>query len=421
MKRALAERAKQSGLPNGVASPLQSNQTTSENSIQQQSLPPQPLKIPRLEAPRPVPSPTTSSVTATSTTAASPRTRKRQRPEEEEDEQDDSNFSAFYLRHQNRALASELRSLRHQMCLLERERDYRRRQTTLALQSLNSLQATWTQLESALHLGQPPIRQLSQPLFREDHPPPPSTGKSVELVGALLDTLASLGTAERRADGANDGEETSSSDDERERVANEGESLDLHQQQPLDDLLKLSDNVAQRASMLQQWVWSLLAQVPNQASYSNTDAGKLAQKLAQMQAKYKLVKQQLKELARSREEMEQSERRVRRGLYRLAAGRVQLKEVLKAIERADEDEDAAAAWMEVASVPPPTVSSCNAAIVKQEGDSGLASEVDSALVAQLQQQVKNLEQVAAARDEQIQQVSIDGFFPEVFRMMAYTG
>jgi hypothetical protein len=66
------------------------------------------------------------------------------------------NFSAFYLKHQNRALASELKSLQYQLLLLERERDFRRKQCRSAVESLQSLDATWTQMETALQLGEAP-------------------------------------------------------------------------------------------------------------------------------------------------------------------------------------------------------------------------------------------------------------------------
>jgi predicted nuclease with TOPRIM domain len=427
MKRALAERAKQSGLPNGVASPgappsggvgLAPSESLSSPSQQ-------PLKVPRIESPRvqaqaPPPTP------AVSTPAASPRTKgaKRQRQQElnnSEDEEDDANASAFYLRHQNRALASELSQCKYQLKNLERERDYRRVQCSKACQSLNSLQATWTQMEAALQLGQPPPSSImggasdsntnTSTSINNNTVSPPSTGarKSVELIGALLDSLAALGnngssTSKRRIDDQgqheDDDSNTSSIND------NHGLTMEGAEQQQLDDLLRITDNIAQRAATLQDWIWSLLPKVEG-APVAVSDAAQLSQQLARQKAKVKTLKQELKELARTRDEMQQSEKRVRRGLYRLAAGRVNLKEVLEAIETADEDKEAAAAWMEVAPAQPATVvpSSVAPTTAKPDDNGETAPSVNSAQLAQLQQQLKNLEDVASARDEQIQTVS----------------
>lgn len=88
---------------------------------------------------------------------------KRQRPspaapdgEGDDDDDDCADKSAFFLKHQNAALASELQQLRYQLQLLERERDFRRNQCRDACQLLHSLEATWNAMEVALQLGQQP-------------------------------------------------------------------------------------------------------------------------------------------------------------------------------------------------------------------------------------------------------------------------
>ena len=72
----------------------------------------------------------------------------------QKEEEEDS--SAFYLKHQNKALASELKGLQYQLRLLEKERDLRRQQCQEAGQALQALENTWTQMEVALQLGTPP-------------------------------------------------------------------------------------------------------------------------------------------------------------------------------------------------------------------------------------------------------------------------
>lgn len=72
-----------------------------------------------------------------------------------EDNEEKEN-SSFFLKHQNAALASELKQLTYQFNLLEKERNFRRNQCNEANQALHSLEATWTAMEVALQLGQQP-------------------------------------------------------------------------------------------------------------------------------------------------------------------------------------------------------------------------------------------------------------------------
>lgn len=174
MKRALAERAKQSettghaptqnGLgpsapvssPAGLQPSRKVPRIDGETSQQQKHPPPQvkvePITIP-LRA-------TSSSTTPRASPPGTPRERrssmKRQRSSAALAEEGEEDSSAFYLKHQNKALASELKGLQYQLRLLEKERDLRRQQCQEAGQALQALESTWTQMEVALQLGTPP-------------------------------------------------------------------------------------------------------------------------------------------------------------------------------------------------------------------------------------------------------------------------
>lgn len=495
MKRALAERAKQSGLPNGVGPSVPSSEPTTSSILSN----PPPSSLPELstsfsapnnESAEPDNSNSTPAVNSSATdtpktplsiaaktnasTASprpSPRPKKRLREslvkQLEEEDEDDSSANAFFLRHQNRALASELRQLKYQLTRLERERDTRRSQCSLAVHNLNTLQTTWTQLEEALQHGQPPppasnhndapnddsnTEMTAAPQGRSGASSAPlstGSGTSVELVGALFQSIAELGTtgatsatASRRVKSdtgdsmdVDDGDDDDSSSDEehlQQQLSSEplppiqGEEDvqdDPANAQHLEELMRITENVAQRASTLQGWIWSLLQRLEkggdSEDSSTATNTVRVAQQIhaaqqqvARLKAKNKALKAQMKELARSRDESTDSEKRVRRGLYRLAAGRVQLKEVLKAIVASDEDKELAAEWMgtsTVLSTPLVTAAAATAAstsVKKEEtsGDDGKESSVSSAEVAQLQKTVLDLEQVASARDEQIKMV-----------------
>lgn len=330
------------------------------------------------------------------------------------------------------------------------------------------------QLEEALQTGAPPPPappavahtsnggHISTTETVSSAPLSTGSGTSVELVGALFESIAALGTTDsrRRIKSAtgdddeaamdvddDDNDEDSISDDDAPSSlllsyeplppAEGEEDVELdaaaakNAQQHLDDLMHITDSVAQRASTLQGWIWSLLQRLEKGGDSSNdTSSNTLAQQVhaaqqqvARLKAKNQTRKAQMKELARTREEAQESEKRVRRGLYRLAAGRVQLKEVLKAIVATDEDKVLAAEWMGPSAVAASsggatktssgtaagagtdaTASSNSVKTEVKNGNGQESSTVSSAEVAQLQKKVSDLEQVASSRDEQIKSV-----------------
>lgn len=481
MKRALAERAKQSGLPNGVGvqekslpapvappptgpsssvpvtAPSSSTNTNRSNTSSQQLGPnpsTQPLpKIPKLEVKNP--SPNLSSITKTTTkttpakaarsprppvTSSSPRPKKRARESlvklEEEDE-DDSGAASFYLRHQNRALASELRSVKYQLVRLEREREHRRTQCLNAVKSLNTLYSKWGQVEAAMEEQRnPETTKIVIP--DSDAPLSTGSGKSVEWIGALINSLARLGTTKSNKRGNNDDskvkEETSKNDTtDGDRMEVEGEEQanpneceeDAQDETNVEDIMNIAENMSKRVGILQSWIWTILKNVEKSDVSSNGELKdqawsppstmELQNQLSQVEAENVTLQEHIKELTRSRDEMVESDRRVRRGLYRLAAGRVNLKEVLKAVATADEDKESAAAWMESnlslsnatasgSSLPSSTSGSQPTDGTKLQKDDG-KNVASSKEVEQLKKQIADLNTIATSRDEQIKKVS----------------
>ena len=75
-------------------------------------------------------------------------------------------------------------------------------------------------------------------------------------------------------------------------------------------------------------------------------------KVVTLQQTCRELEARIAELATTRDEAVDSDRRVRRGLYRLSAGRMDIEEVLKAVEDDDKDGMAAAMAMEVANEVP---------------------------------------------------------------------
>ena len=77
--------------------------------------------------------------------------KKRSRPSPMPTEEQESN--AFYLKHQNRALSSELHALQHWVQVLEKERLVRRRECRAIAEALGGLEGSWVEMEVVLRRG----------------------------------------------------------------------------------------------------------------------------------------------------------------------------------------------------------------------------------------------------------------------------
>jgi hypothetical protein len=351
----------------------------------------------------------------------------------EEEDEEDPNVSAFYLKHQNRALASELRSVKYQLSRLERERDHRREQCKLAVENLSALHSVWTQLESALQ--NTPAQESStsmSPSSGDTAGVPLSTGlgASVELVDALLSSLSRLASDRQRPRGDNgdaeeekkhsngiDGPTSMDIDDDEEEEESKNRLM-------MDDASFLSRNIIDRAAALQKWIWTLLQRLNDSIGADSADVDswtppstlELQGQLTIMEAKNMTLQEELKELARSRDEIAESDRRVRRGLYRLAAGRMDLKDVLKAVANSDDDKEAALAWMETTtSAAPSTASAVDKIKTEEDGDDSAAASSEE--VARLKKQIADLQDVSSARDTQIQQVRLKIFSSLIYVLL----
>lgn len=77
------------------------------------------------------------------------RQRSKHSANSDDEDGEDSN-SSFYLKHQNQSLASELYAYRRKIYLLEKERDYRRKECRVAGKRIGELRGAWRGIEEAL-------------------------------------------------------------------------------------------------------------------------------------------------------------------------------------------------------------------------------------------------------------------------------
>jgi len=252
--------------------------------------------------------------------------------------------SAFYLKHQNRALVVEWQSLQQKATRLERERDRRRRDSYQAALALRELEATWTRLEETVVGSERPPRQSAADASSSSLPPPfPSTGSgdSVEWTRAVTDALAAL--ASTTAEDGDKAKTEPDNDDGDDRV-NVDASAD-------DWSSKCAANIASRAGILQEQLLRLVSGASVKGDTSGSESaphlGGLRKEVEEAKSKCLLLQKQVEELALSRDAAVNAERQVRRNVYRLQAGMIpSTDQLVKALESvvdgtpaAENDED----------------------------------------------------------------------------------
>lgn len=110
----------------------------------------------------------------------------------------------------------------------------------------------------------------------------------------------------------------------------------VEEKRQLQEMDDFATNIAARAAILRDGVLGLLRNYSmSQGVSSNIDAALLKEQIALLESELELSESRLEEMAQTRNEAVASERRVRRGLYRLASGRMTVDDVLKAVEKDD--------------------------------------------------------------------------------------
>ena len=319
-----------------------------------------------------------------SSAAAEERNSKKRIKDEEEEEEDSS--SAFYLKHQNRALATELKSLQFAVQQLEGERDVRRQHCHAALQAVNEIQNVWTSMEKQTvgSISSSSSFAAPAPTSSQD-PPSTGTGESVEWTRALQNSLVALGQGPVDSD-------------------------DLTSTNVLE---KVVSNIAARAKVLQEWLGTVLKSgtvPPSSQQEENGESSEqrlhnLQREMGVVTARCTELEAQVSEMAASRLEVTSRERRVRRNVYRMAAGMLSPEQVVNTLERGEEDELEVEVQLEkqqrtvksepVESMPPPDADSSN----QKQADS-----VSSAQLEEFKSKITSLEEVVSNAESSIHEV-----------------
>lgn len=181
----------------------------------------------------------------------------------------------------------------------------------------------------------------------------------------------------------------------------------------LDEMEGFATDISVRAASLKNSVLGLLRKAvegKGDVSAANiASVTELKEQIATLESELSATDSKLEEMAQARNEAAASERRVRRGLYRLASGRMTMEDVLKAAEK----EDNGVSFMETlamldgvnenkASSPPSAVAP--SAAMSSPSASKETSAASSEEVAQLKKSVQDIQVVAETREKKIAEV-----------------
>jgi hypothetical protein len=324
-----------------------------------------PSKIPRLQVPpTSVPSLSSTLVRENSTSAPSvtnsslvpTSTNRRSSLDAQQamSENHDSS-SSFYLKYQNRALATELKSYQYAVAELEQERDLRRSHCLSISTALYQIHSLWNSMEQDIvsQRGAPsgdnqttPIPNTealdeeissapkSDPEIPRDQMSSTGTDDSVEWTRLLYNALCALGQSSVAP-----AEGSSTVDDSTSDYVTDLRSLD-----------QTVCNIFARARVLQEWVHSIIknrmkepsrlaGSVDSENCVSAEESTRMQQQVSEITARCATLESQIAELVSCRTSLIHRERKLRRNIYRMAADIITPEQVVSAITRDESDDN----------------------------------------------------------------------------------
>jgi len=399
-----------------------------------------------------------AAVPSSSSSSARRKRERRQRPppahasvvpSSDEDEGDEEKKNAFYLRHQNRALASELRQYKRSIDRLEGEREHRRNKCRDARERIELVAEVWRELEAAVATVasdeiSPRWSHIKEEMNDEilgKGPGSTGTGGDVETVSGLLGAIVRLAETPsllKSEGGVKCPSRIKSANRSSSQVKSEGgigaPVKNADADGALDD--EAGDKVAlalsRRAESLRSSLLKVLRGVldSSAASYHGPkdegddedgplNAASLHRQIASLENRCGELSVQMEELIKTRDDAAASEKRVRRGLYRLASGRMKVAEVLEVVEK----EDGTSLFEEFAeeeaqTAPPASSTRTLITSLRTNSESGTGAPnggpaaadgetVKPADILHLKKMLGDLEQIAESREKRISELILE--------------
>mmetsp|Transcript_35598 Transcript_35598/g.81380 ORF Transcript_35598/g.81380 Transcript_35598/m.81380 type:complete len:973 (-) Transcript_35598:68-2986(-) len=352
------------------------------------------------------------------------------KPGASDDDEDDK--SAFFLKHQNSALASELYAYRRRIYLLEREREYRRKECRAVDGLVREVRSSWRGLEEAIGQDLRPIGVGTTNGHTTSGPNCTGTGADVEssthILHSLLDLVSNPNQISTKMD-HDDPEDPQTGPQPNDfesytrgitvKLEPDEKAEFLSEKILLDDMEGFVGDLAARTRSLKDGILNLLRNSAKgdpgdggaSESASSADIVELKARVSSLQSRLSSTTSQLEEMANSRNEAGASERRVRRALYRLASGRMTLEEIMAAVEKDDGGASFSETLADIDAVAskPPSPGSVHAKAVTADStpengcDAG-ESSANPEEIAQLKKSLQDVQAVAESRDEKISEL-----------------
>jgi hypothetical protein len=393
---------------------------------------------PKMEQPQPSsssrPLPTTKRRMSSLGEPSSPRKRKYEDTEDTAaDNDNDANSSSFYLKHQNRALATELRDWKFQCTQLITERDARRHHSRQAFRYLQQWKLSWQALEQQQQLhGTSTLRKTST------DPEIPSTSSSMPMEGGeqqqhRQDVHPNNDNTTTRSTnaplflpastGSGDSVEWSRALHQALlEIGNVSASLDDNDQDWIVYMEQATANMVARIQTLSEWLTNIQIQQQQQQQHgitrlesnstTNTATMSLQNDLAALKIRCAEFEQQVTELVQSREQSQARERRLRRNVFRMAAGIATPDQVVHALESNDDDDIEASVQLEkqqhllaAATTSGANLSATTTTTTNSNQDNDDDKHlISSAVVVEYQFKIQNLETSLSNAEKAIQEV-----------------
>jgi hypothetical protein len=283
-----------------------------------------------------------------------------------QDDNSSSEQSAFYLKHQNRALATELKSYQYSLSELLQERDIRRLHCSNIFQSVQQLLIIWNSMENAIIATNNTNHQSksvnntsanydnnveSDVIHLNEDNAIASTGSddSIEWTSALLKALKDLGSCTLTPSQLDssltsmsqnmNGNKVTDCNDIGTSYSTAQDGTDGNNDHQSTE--KMIINISARAKILQDWVQKILEKprqiISNDMKGNATADCTESTTIQVLLTRCATLESQVRELVTCRNDLIQRERRLRRNIYRMASNLLSPEQVVSSAMMRPED------------------------------------------------------------------------------------
>lgn len=344
------------------------------------------------------------------------------------DSEDKNEGSAYFLRFQNKALAAEMYQLKHKLSMVESEIQQWRKTGSDIRKGVENIHREWRSSVGTIcgiiySLGV--MRQQFYPIRKRKSPKLDdgiSESAYIDTPSSLLKTVANIASSFEALPSHS-------------RIIVNNEEIDLQNLHDLSQHLNNSNSITSsfdrndKASDVESTLregltcWVEKVALPTLVYDCKNDddditendvlnLSRLHKQLATLQHNICAYRNKLEEVVKERDEAKTKEKRIRRGLHRIAAGYLKVEDVMKDIEKDAVDEDLLCPESNHGA-PDPVVSSSlvtsieSSAITPTKSETLAKSEISPSGAVEVTKEVKELDALCECRNERIKELLVE--------------